>query len=102
MCQSLIYVRNASVFAVVRCIGQTWWKCLRMTIGSDKGHFLLVYGSQTGQAKAIAEEFQQTTSDKGLSPALYCFSQFEKKVSFNNIVMVFNLQLKTLNHPMRD
>jgi len=55
-----------------------------MTKGNDKGHFLLLYGSQTGQAKAIAEEFQQTTADKGLSPALYCFSQFEKKVSFYN------------------
>jgi len=53
---------------------------MKMTKGSDKGHFLLVYGSQTGQAKAIAEEFQQTTADRGLSPALYCFSQFEKKV----------------------
>ena len=51
-----------------------------MTKGSDKGHFLLVYGSQTGQAKAIAEEFQQTAADKGLSPALHCFSQYEKKV----------------------
>ena len=53
-----------------------------MTKDSDKGHFLLVYGSQTGQAKSIAEEFQQTTADRGLSPALFCFSQFEKKVNF--------------------
>jgi len=51
-----------------------------MTKGDDKGHFLLLYGSQTGQAKAIAEEFCQTAADKGLSPALFCFSQFEKKV----------------------
>lgn len=60
-----------------------------MTKGGD-GHFLLLYGSQTGQAKAIAEEFQQTTADNGLSPALYCFSQYEKKVKFtcNNIGLV--------------
>jgi len=69
-----------ALFAAKRYILQILWKTVKMTKGSDKGHFLLVYGSQTGQAKAIAEEFQQTASDKGLSPALYCFSQFEKKV----------------------
>jgi len=51
-----------------------------MTKGGDNSRFLLVYGSQTGQAKAIAEEFEQTAADKGLSPALHCFSEYEKKV----------------------
>jgi len=46
-----------------------------------RGHFLLVYGSQTGQSKAIAEELAQTASSKGLSPNLMCFSQYEKKAS---------------------
>jgi len=63
-----------------------------MTKGSERdGHFLLVYGSQTGQAKAIAEEFQQTTEDKGLSPALHCFSQFEKKVDLLNSLIILNV-----------
>jgi len=57
-------------------------------VGEKDRHFLLVYGSQTGQAKAIAEEFQQTTADKGLSPALFCFSQFEKKVDVLNLLII--------------
>lgn len=69
------------MFAATKYIQQILWKRVKMTKGKDKGHFLLVYGSQTGQAKAIAEELQQTASDKGLSPALHCFSQFEKKVN---------------------
>jgi len=64
-----------------------------MTKGNDKGHFLLVYGSQTGQAKAIAEELHQTASDRGLAPALYCFSQFEKKVRFSAFILKMFISL---------
>lgn len=44
--------------------------------------FLLVYASQTGQAKAIAEEFNEVTLNEGLSPRMHCISQTEKEVSF--------------------
>jgi sulfite reductase alpha subunit-like flavoprotein len=53
---------------------------LNMTKDNQKGHFLLVYGSQTGQAKAIAEELSETASSRGLAPNLVCFGQYEKKV----------------------
>ena len=70
-----------TVFSATKHTRWFLWNCIKMTEEYDKdGHFLLVYGSQTGQAKAIAEEVQQTAADKGLSPALYCFSQFEKTV----------------------
>lgn len=52
-----------------------------MTKDSDPdGHFLLVYGSQTGQAKAIAEEFNETAIGEGLKPQLFCLSLYEKQV----------------------
>ena len=51
-----------------------------MTKGSCDGHFLLVYGSQTGQAKAIAEELAETAASQGLKPDLHCLSLTEKKV----------------------
>ena len=55
--------------------------CWSMTKDNEsRAHFLLVYGSQTGQAKAIAEEFEQMAIAKGLSPNLVCFSQYDKKV----------------------
>lgn len=43
--------------------------------------FLLLYASQTGQAEAIAKEeiFEQAESH-GLSPAIHCLSQTDKKV----------------------
>lgn len=47
-----------------------------------ESQFLLVYASQTGQAKAIAEEFYEVALNDGLSPCLHCISQTEKEVSF--------------------
>ncbi|KAL5010026.1 hypothetical protein ScPMuIL_012331 [Solemya velum] len=46
-----------------------------------KGHFLLVYGSQTGQAQAIAEEIAERSPEFGLEPVLVCLSQTDKKFS---------------------
>ena len=43
-------------------------------------HYLLLYGSQTGQAKAIAEEIFQRSSEHGLQPDLHCLSMTDKKV----------------------
>ena len=51
-----------------------------MTKGSQ-GRFLLLYGSQTGQAKAIAEEIYETAPNHGLEPELHCLSMTDKRVS---------------------
>jgi len=45
--------------------------------------FLLVYGSQTGQAQAIAEEVAERAEKLGLEPSLHCFSRIEKEVHAN-------------------
>ena len=42
--------------------------------------FLLLYGSQTGQAEAIAERVRDLAVEKGFKPDMYCISQSEKKV----------------------
>lgn len=46
--------------------------------------FLLLYGSQTGQAKAIAEEICEHAGQHGLLAELHCLSETDKKVSENN------------------
>ncbi|XP_022084501.1 methionine synthase reductase-like [Acanthaster planci] len=51
-----------------------------MTKG-NQGRFLLVYGSQTGQAKAIAEEIFEMSPNHGLEPEMHCFSMTDKKFS---------------------
>ena len=43
--------------------------------------FLLVYGSQTGQAQAISEEIRDRAVEKGFQPDIHCLSQADKKVS---------------------
>jgi methionine synthase reductase len=56
-----------------------------MTEDNDSdGHFLVLYASQTGQAKAIAEELSNTAVSRGLLPSLFCFSQYEKKFSLEH------------------
>ena len=42
--------------------------------------FLLLYGSQTGQAKAIAEQIHELAAERGLEPDTHCFSKSEKEV----------------------
>lgn len=44
--------------------------------------FLLLYGSQTGQAEAIAEKIRDTARERGLHPDMYCISQSEKEVLY--------------------
>ncbi|XP_031564825.1 methionine synthase reductase-like [Actinia tenebrosa] len=44
-------------------------------------HFTILYGSQTGQAQAIAEEIHEKSSQNGLETKLFCLSQTEKKFS---------------------
>lgn len=45
-----------------------------------KKRFLLLYGSETGQAQAIAEEINEAASNHDLVPELHCLSQTDKKV----------------------
>ena len=54
-----------------------------MTEGEKAGEkrFLLLYGSQTGQAKAIAERILDFAVERGLEPDIHCISQSEKEVS---------------------
>ncbi len=49
------------------------------------GRFLLVYGSETGQAKAIAEIIRDKAIEKGLCPVTVCFSQYDKGVGLTCI-----------------
>lgn len=44
-----------------------------------KNRFLLLYGSQTGQAKAISEEIAEKAEQFNLKADLHCLSQTEKK-----------------------
>lgn len=54
--------------------------------------FLLLYGSQTGQAKAIAERIEEIALELGFKPDIHCFSQSEKKVRnrIDNYCMMLN------------
>ena len=47
----------------------------------EKGKFTILYGSQTGQAKAIAEEIHQRCTDHNLTASIFCLSLTDKKVS---------------------
>ncbi|XP_045209128.2 methionine synthase reductase-like [Mercenaria mercenaria] len=46
---------------------------------SVANRFLLLYGSQTGQAKAIAEEIAEKAGDQNLHADIHCLSLTEKK-----------------------
>ena len=49
--------------------------------GTKQNRFLLLYGSQTGQAKAIAEEIAEKAAGNQLHADIHCFSLTEKKVT---------------------
>ena len=46
----------------------------------EGNRFLLLYGSQTGQAQAIGEEIQDRCGQEGLYADLHCLSNVDKKV----------------------
>ena len=46
----------------------------------SKNDFLILYGSQTGQAQAISEEIFDKAHKEGFSPRRFCLSMIEKKV----------------------
>ena len=47
---------------------------------SVANRFLLLYGSQTGQAKAISEEIAEKAGQHNLHADIHCLSLTEKKV----------------------
>ena len=49
----------------------------------QKKRFLLLYGSQTGQAQAIAEDICKKAQKRGFIPELHCMSQSDKNVKKN-------------------
>ncbi|KAL8606119.1 hypothetical protein ACOMHN_032126 [Nucella lapillus] len=61
-------------------------------MNKDKpGRCLLLYGSQTGQSQAIAEEIFQRSSKHGLQPEIFCMSMLGKKFQMEDercVVMV--------------
>lgn len=60
-------------------------KSLKMPTSS---HFTILYGSQTGQAQAIAEEIHENSSQHGLQSKLFCLSQTEKKFTLEKEPLV--------------
>eukprot|EP00117_Sycon_ciliatum_P002063 scpid103229/ scgid7460/ Methionine synthase reductase len=50
--------------------------------------FLILYGSQTGQAKAIAEEIHNNSESQGLSSRIFCLSQTDKKFAVDREQLV--------------
>ena len=61
---------------------------MNMPVSSSLANkFTILYGSQTGQAKAIAEEIHEFSEQHGLDSNLFCLSLTEKK---------FNLEKETL------
>lgn len=46
----------------------------------EQPRFLLVYGTQTGQAKAISEELAERSDRAGLVADIHCFSKVDKEV----------------------
>ena len=56
--------------------------------GAKRKRFLLIYATQTGQAKAVAEEIAETAPNHGLEAEVHCISLTEKKVRFNTICRI--------------
>lgn len=53
-----------------------------------EGRFLLLYGSQTGQAEAISELIRDGAVTRGLQPELHCLDKSEKKVRCTLLTIV--------------
>ena len=51
-------------------------------MAENSNRFILLYGSQTGQAKAIAEQICEKCLLAGYSPDIQCISGSDKTVSF--------------------
>ena len=49
-------------------------------MAESQKRFLLLYGSQTGQAQAIAEEIYKSGTERGYAPEMHCMSAADKEV----------------------
>lgn len=58
------------------------------TSSSTANKFTILYGSQTGQAKAIAEEIHEFSEQHGLHSNLFCLSLTEKKFTLEKEALV--------------
>lgn len=50
---------------------------------TSESKFLIVYASETGQAKAISEEIADKAVEYGLKPLRFCMSLTDKRVMGN-------------------
>ncbi|KAI0214798.1 hypothetical protein LSAT2_000049 [Lamellibrachia satsuma] len=64
-------------------------------MSSDKSRFLLLYGSQTGQAQGIAEEITDRAPGQGLNAELHCLSLTEKRFYLERETCAFYLERET-------
>lgn len=55
---------------------------------SPSNRFTILYGSQTGQAKAISEEIHELSDQHGLNSNLFCLSLTEKKFTLEKETLV--------------
>ena len=53
--------------------------------GEQANKIAIVYASQTGQAKVIAETINDLAIENNFEPSLYCISQHDKDFSFNTL-----------------
>ena len=58
---------------------------MKMNSVTKKQPVKIVYASQTGQSKIIAELVNDMLTEKGLEPALHCISKHDKDFQFNQI-----------------
>lgn len=47
---------------------------------NHKNRFLLVYGTETGQSKAISEEIAERCAQISIHADIHCFGRIEKEV----------------------
>lgn len=68
-----------------------------MSVKTPKKDFLILYGSQTGQAEAISEEIFDRAHKEGFNCVRYCLSQTEKKVLNIHFFVVYMLSDQIFN-----
>ena len=76
---TLYRTADCACCSIYKYIQRLTVQAVRMTWARDN-HFLLVYGSQTGQAKAISEEIAENASSHWLHADLHDLNMIEKKV----------------------
>ncbi len=83
---SFIAIENLTTF---------WEKRRRKT--TEKMGLTILYGSQTGQAEAIAKEIHSECADHGISADICCLSLTEKKVRMTAHIIGFAARKIGLN-----